>query len=305
MFLRIDKLQFDLPLPKEANPNGAAAVQELMGGRFGEMSTLMNYMTQSFNFRGKDTLRPYYELIANIAAEELGHIELVSATINALLAGPDPKVQEEPVDPSTHPFSFAQDVRYAKHFIAAGPGTMIADSHGKAWSGDYVYSSGNLMLDLTHNFFLEGAARHNKLRVYEMVDDPTAKALVGYLLVRGGVHQIAYAKALETLSGVNMEKLLPMPNIPTSLIPEAKRVMDQGVHQILYRFSDTDFTQLSAIWNGTHPEDGSEVRVGEYTEIQGGPTVDGGHDSAAFSPEWDMGEIMEIAKKLHDKARLR
>ena len=58
MFLRIDKLQFDLPLPREANPNGAAAVQELMGGRFGEMSTLMNYLTQSFNFRGKDSLRP-------------------------------------------------------------------------------------------------------------------------------------------------------------------------------------------------------------------------------------------------------
>ncbi|WP_104989524.1 manganese catalase family protein [Deinococcus sp. NW-56] len=305
MFLRIDKLQFDLPLPKEANPNGAAAVQELMGGRFGEMSTLMNYMTQSFNFRGKDTLRPYYELIANIAAEELGHIELVAATINSLLAGPDVKDQEAPVDPTTHPFSFAQDVRYAKHFIAAGPGAMIADSHGKAWSGDYVYSSGNLMLDLTHNFFLEGAARHNKLRVYEMVDDPTAKALVGYLLVRGGVHQIAYAKALESLTGVNMEKMLPMPNIPTALIPESKRIIDQGIHRKLYRFSDTDFTQLSTIWQGTHPEDGSEVFVDEYTSIEGGPNVDGGHDSGAFSPEWDMGEIMEIARKLHDKARLR
>lgn len=305
MFLRIDKLQFELPLPKEANPNGAATVQELMGGRFGEMSTLMNYMTQSFNFRGKTTLAPYYELIANIAAEELGHIELVAATINALLAGPEPVDQEAPIDPATHPFSFAQDVRYTKHFIAAGPGTMIADSHGKAWTGDYVYSSGNLMLDLTHNFFLEGAARHNKLRVYEMVDDPTAKALVGYLLVRGGVHQIAYAKALESLSGVNMEKLLPMPNIPTSLIPESKKVMDQGLHQILYRFSPDDYQNLGAIWNGTHPEDGSPVRVGEYTEIPGGKLMDGGHDSAAFSPDWDMEEIRQIAQALHNKARLR
>ncbi|WP_412027526.1 manganese catalase family protein [Deinococcus yunweiensis] len=305
MFLRIDKLQFDLPLPKEANPNGAATVQELMGGRFGEMSTLMNYMTQSFNFRGKQSLRPYYELIANIAAEEMGHVELVAATINALLAGPDTTDQEEPVDPATHPFSFAQDVRNTKHFIAAGPGALVADSHGKAWTGDYVYSSGNLMLDLTHNFFLEGAARHNKLRVYEMVQDPTAKALVGYLLVRGGVHQIAYGKALESLTGVNINAMLPMPNIPTSKIPESKKVMDQGLHQILYRFSPDDYQELGKIWNGTHPEDGSEVRVGEYTEIAGGPLVDGGHDSAGFSPEWDMGEIMEIAKKLHDKARLR
>ena len=87
MFLRIDKLQVAMPAPKEPDPNAAAAVKELLGGRFGEMSTLMNYMYQSFNFRGRDKLRPYYALIANIATEELGHIELVAATINSLLHG--------------------------------------------------------------------------------------------------------------------------------------------------------------------------------------------------------------------------
>jgi Mn-containing catalase len=30
-------------LPADPDPAGAMAVQELMGGRFGEMSTLMNY----------------------------------------------------------------------------------------------------------------------------------------------------------------------------------------------------------------------------------------------------------------------
>ena len=59
----------------------------LLGGKFGEMSTLMNYTFQSFNFRGREKLRPYYDLISNIAAEECGHIELVSATINLLLSG--------------------------------------------------------------------------------------------------------------------------------------------------------------------------------------------------------------------------
>jgi Mn-containing catalase len=34
-------------------------------------------------------------------------------------------------------------------------------------------------LDLLHNFFLECGARANKIRVYEMVDDPTARAAVG------------------------------------------------------------------------------------------------------------------------------
>ena len=62
-------------------------MQELLGGKFGEMSTLMNYTFQSFNFRGRSEMRPFYDLIANIAAEEYGHIELVAYTINLLLTG--------------------------------------------------------------------------------------------------------------------------------------------------------------------------------------------------------------------------
>jgi Mn-containing catalase len=82
MILRIDRLQTELPPPSDPDPEGAAKVQELMGGRFGEMSTLMNYTFQSFNFRHRQGARPFYDLIANIAAEEYGHIELVAAAIN-------------------------------------------------------------------------------------------------------------------------------------------------------------------------------------------------------------------------------
>src|SRR5215203_2235542 len=87
MIHRFDQLAVDLPEPSGPNPAAAAAVQELMGGKFGEMSTLMNYTFQSFNFRGRDKYRPFYELICNIAAEEYSHIEAVAAAINLLLNG--------------------------------------------------------------------------------------------------------------------------------------------------------------------------------------------------------------------------
>src|ERR687885_728011 len=87
MYLRIDRLQMELPMPEDPDPNAASAVQELLGGRFGEMSTLMNYTFQSFNFRGRKKVKPYYDLIANIATEEYGHVELVAATINGMLTG--------------------------------------------------------------------------------------------------------------------------------------------------------------------------------------------------------------------------
>jgi Mn-containing catalase len=79
MIQRINRLGVELPPPSEPDPNGAAAVQELMGGRFGEMSTFLNYTFQSFNFRGRQKARPFYDLVANIAAEEFGHIELFAA----------------------------------------------------------------------------------------------------------------------------------------------------------------------------------------------------------------------------------
>jgi Mn-containing catalase len=33
MFMRIDKLQTELPAPKRRDPNAAAALQELLGGK--------------------------------------------------------------------------------------------------------------------------------------------------------------------------------------------------------------------------------------------------------------------------------
>ena len=54
MITRYDRIATSLPEPKGPNPNAASLVQELLGGKFGEMSTLMNYTFQSFNFRGRN-----------------------------------------------------------------------------------------------------------------------------------------------------------------------------------------------------------------------------------------------------------
>ena len=90
MIRRIDRIATELPPPSEPDPAGAEAVQELMGGRFGEMSTFLNYTFQSFNFRNRQGARPFYDLVASIAAEEFGHVELVAAAINTMLTGATP-----------------------------------------------------------------------------------------------------------------------------------------------------------------------------------------------------------------------
>ena len=144
---------------------------------------------------------------------------------------------------------------------------------GKPWSGDYVFASGDLIEDLTHNFFLETGARNNKLKVYEMVDHPAARALTGYLLVRGGVHQVAYARALENLTGADLMKLFPSPRIPTDKIPECQPHIKRGEHLKLYRFSPEDFQEIKAVFNGPHPETGEELVVAEEVHPEGAPAV--------------------------------
>lgn len=299
MFLRIDCLQIEMPVPKEPDPNAAACVQELLGGRFGEMSTLMNYMYQSFNFRGRDKLRQYYALIANIATEELGHIELVAASINSLLNG----IKSEG-DPATGAASFKhtfKDARNTYHHIAMGHGAMAADSMGNAWRGDYVFNSGNLILDLLHNFFLENGARNNKLRVYEMTDNPSARQMLGYLFVRGGVHAHAYALALEQLTGVEMKKMLPIPKIENVDLPESKPYVQQGMERKLYRFSPNDYKEVAAIWKGTALDGSGPLEVVDGPP-QGGKLAELNEISDAFVPEYHPEEIFEMAQKLYKKA---
>jgi Mn-containing catalase len=301
MILRLDRLQVALPPPSDPDPAGAAAVQELLGGKFGEMSTWLNYTFQSFNFRARQGARPFYDLVSSIATEEFGHVELVSATINTMLTG------ATPIDDGRAPEAALAEVKgigNPHHFLAGGQGALPQNSQGRPWNGDYVFSSGDIVEDLTHNFFLETGARNGKLKVYEMVEHPAARALTGYLLVRGGVHQVAYARALERLTGADLMKLFPSPRIPTDKIPECQPHIERGEHLRLYRFSQEDFLEAGALFNGPHPETGEELTIADVPHPVGAPAHDRPPPPAVFAPDYAPEEIAQIAQKLREKAGL-
>lgn len=180
MFMRIEKLQAELPAPKKQDPNAAAALQELPDGKYREMSTLNNYMFQSFNFRSKDKLKPFYGLVAGITAEELGRIEPVSNGIAMLNAGPDKPVHEKGgQDISDAPYKEMQDTRLAASFLANGGGALPMNSNGVSWTMDFVTSTGNVVIGLPHNFHLGYGARLHKLRVYETMTEATGREVCG------------------------------------------------------------------------------------------------------------------------------
>jgi Mn-containing catalase len=308
MFLRVDKLQIELPAPQAQDPNAAAALQELLGGKYGEMSTLGNYLFQSFNFRSKNKLRPFYSLVAAITAEELGHVELVSNGVSMLNNGPDDPAADEidGGDISQAPFADMADIRLAAGFFSNGGGATPVNSNGVSWNNDFITTTGNVIFDLLHNFHLECGARLHKLRVYESLTDPTGREICGYLLVRGSVHAHAYALALKSITGVEVEKLLPVPNIPLSKIPESQKYLEEGSHRRLYTFSPKDYVEMAGIWgNGEMalPDD----PPGELEVVEGMP--DGGKIQqlagvpSAFTTDYAPEEMMAIARKLTKAAR--
>jgi Mn-containing catalase len=303
MFLRIDRLQAELPAPKKKDPNAAAALQELLGGKYGEMSTLGNYMFQSFNFRSKSKLRPFYSLVASITAEELGHVELVSNGVAMLANGPDQEGADEGDggDISGAPFEAMKDIRLAASFLSGGGAVMPVDSNGASWNRDFVTTTGNVVFDLLHNFHLECGARLHKLRVYETLSDPTGREVCGYLLVRGSVHAHAYALAIKKITGVAIEQMLPTPNISLDKIPECQKYLAEGSHRRLYTFSPEDYKEITGVWEGEQALPGDPS--GELEVVDGMPEGGKIHQltgvPSAFTPDYAPEEMFEIATKLY------
>jgi Mn-containing catalase len=298
MFFHVQKLINEI-IPDEPDPAAANALQEGLGGQFGEMRTMMQYLFQSFNFRGK--AKPYLDLIQGIGTEEISHVELLATTINHLLDG-SPRYQGKPAEAApgngATPLNIALSQGNIQHFLVGAQGAMPVDSSGNPWSGSYVYNSGNLTLDLIYNLMLEATGRLQKCRMYEMTSNKTARSTISYLIVRDQAHENAYAKALETL-GVNWGKVLPIPNFDATRFPEVKKLMDQGLHNQQYHWR-IDGSEMSKIFRGDSPSRDGQLQVPAKAP-----------DGVSFTPsaerieEFSPGLTPEIMKLVEQVAQLQ
>ena len=280
----------------EPDPSAANALQEGLGGQFGEMRTMMQYLFQSFNFRGKG--KPYHDLIQGIALEEISHVELISKTIARLLDGAPGyhgKKFEVPGKGGSAPMNMAKEQQNPHHFIVGAQGALPVDAAGNPWSGSYVHCNGNLVLDLLDNLVLESTGRLQKCRIYQMSENKTLRATVAFLIARDEAHEMAFAKALETL-GVDWNKLLPIPKFDSSQFPEVKKLIDAGVNREQYHFR-LDGSQMAEIFSGSCPaNDGTElVTLPEPKEKY--PIPEAPERPEEFSPGLDR-ELQSLADAL-------
>src|SRR4051794_40327438 len=251
-------------VPDEPDPAAANALQEGLGGQFGEMRTMMQYLFQAFNFRGA-TGKPYKDLLYGVGTEEIGHVELIATTIARLTDGAPgykgsaTKPVDEPGKSGATPLSTALSAGNIHHYLVGAQGALPVDAAGNPWSGSYVYNSGNLVLDLLYNLMLESTGRLQKCRIYEMTSNLAARSTIAYLIVRDQAHENAFAKALESL-GVNWGSVLPIPKTNAEKFPEVKTLLDKGLQSIQYTFSADDRSQAAKLYRGASPSnDGTEL----------------------------------------------
>ena len=75
-----EKMLFHPVEVEHSNPQYAVLLQEQLGGGNGELKATLQYMSQSFRIKDPKIK----DLFLDIAAEELGHMEMVAQTINLL-----------------------------------------------------------------------------------------------------------------------------------------------------------------------------------------------------------------------------
>ncbi|MFC6022855.1 manganese catalase family protein [Plantactinospora solaniradicis] len=205
MFSHIKDLQF------EAKPDGpdaafARRLQEVLGGKWGEMTVANQYLFQGWSCRlpGK-----YKDLLLDVGTEEMGHVEMICAMIARLLDSAPLSVQEAAADDNPMLTAIYSGSNPA-HFIHSGGGPLPVDSNGVPWNGAFITASGNLLADFQLNVTAEAQGRLQVARLFNMTDDPGVKQLLRFLLARDTMHQNMWLAAIEQLKEDGLEEM-PVP----------------------------------------------------------------------------------------------
>ena len=172
-----EKMLFHPVEIEKPNPQYAALLQEQLGGANGELKAAMQYMAQSFRIQDP----AIKDLFLDIAAEELGHMEMVAQTIN-LLNGHDLGVEKVPLgEIQTH--------------VQLGLAPGLINASGYSWTGDYVTVTGDLCADLLSNIASEQRAKVVYEYLYRQIGDKKVRETIDFLLNREEAHNAMFREA--------------------------------------------------------------------------------------------------------------
>ncbi|MGD6940563.1 manganese catalase family protein [Cytobacillus gottheilii] len=190
MFYHIKELQYNAK-PERPDPVYAKKLQEILGGQYGEMSVMVQYLFQGWNCRAE---KKYRDMLLDIGTEEIAHVEMLATMIAQLLDGAPVKEQEAAAkDPIIHA---AMGGMNPQHVIVGGLGAKPDDSTGYPWNSRYTIASGNLLADFRANLNAESQGRLQAVRLYEMTDDPGVRDMLSFMIARDTMHQNQWLAAI-------------------------------------------------------------------------------------------------------------
>ncbi|HEU4753358.1 MAG TPA: manganese catalase family protein [Armatimonadota bacterium] len=214
MFHHVKELQFNARVSRP-DPRFARLLLEQFGGGNGELKAAMQYFVQAFAAR-----QPYpekYDLLMDIAAEELSHLEIVGATITMLLDGVNGELKNAAESSFftrlTKGKSEKEDMLHEaltdpQFLVLSGGGPMLTNSQGVPWSGAYVNANGDLTVDLRSDIAAESRAKIVYEYLLQFTDDPSVQESLRFLMTREIAHFQMFTAALETIQ----------PNFPPGIL---------------------------------------------------------------------------------------
>ncbi len=278
MFVHEKTLQYRAK-PDRPDPLYAMKLQEVIGGQWGEMSVMMQYLFQGWNCRGP---AKYRDMILDIGTEEIGHVEMLCTMVAHLLEGADADTTERVAKSSSAVGAVLggkspKDLLMAaamnpQHLIVSGQGAMPADSVGNRWTASYIIASGNLLADFRMNVTAESQGRLQVARLYNMTEDKGVRDMLSFLLARDTMHQNQWLAAIEELQADGLEETPCPSNFPQEL--EAREFSYQYLN-----FSHGEESAEGRWAHGPAPDGKGEF---EYVAQPGAhgpiPQLDGGAD---------------------------
>lgn len=205
MFYHVKDLQFKARVSKP-DPRFARLLLEQFGGPNGELKAAMQYFVQAFCCK-----KPYpdkYDMLMDIATEELSHLEIVGATIQMLLGPVNGKMKDvvenldvtKMMEGKTVKEDFIHQAMTNPQFLVLAPGSpMLTDSNGNPWNATYVTADAELTVDLRSNIAAESRAKIVYEYLIPFTEDPYVKQTLDFLMTREVAHFQQFQAALETI----------------------------------------------------------------------------------------------------------
>jgi len=214
MFYHIKELQFNARVSKP-DPRFARVLLEAFGGANGELKSALQYFVQAFACHNPHPDK--YDMLMDIATEELAHLEIVGATIQMLLGPVGGKLKEAAdnmeinlvMEGKAAKEDFIhQALKNPQFVVCSGGSPMYTDSNGNPFTAAYISANGDLTVDLRSNMAGEARAKIGYESLIPLTDDPLVKESLQFLMAREVTHYQQFEAALETIQ----------PNFPPAIL---------------------------------------------------------------------------------------